>query len=86
MNGKVVTTHKRYPSGQADHIRLRIDDEGMGLKADGSDVVTIIAEVVDKRGTVKRLNNSIIRFTVEGEGRLVGDAVVCVKDVYKRQH
>ncbi|WP_101541972.1 sugar-binding domain-containing protein [Bacteroides cutis] len=78
MNGKVVTTHKRYPSGQADHIRLRIDDEGMGLKADGSDVVTIIAEVVDKRGTVKRLNNSIIRFTVEGEGRLVGDAVVGV--------
>lgn len=78
MNGKVVATHKRYPSGQADHIRLRIDDEGIGLKADGSDVVTVIAEVVDKRGTVKRLNNSILHFTVEGEGRLLRDDLVGV--------
>ena len=53
MDGKVVATHKRYPAGQADHIRLRLDD-------------------------VKRLNNSIIRFTVEGEGRLLGGDVACV--------
>ena len=78
MDGKVVATHKRYPAGQADHIRLRLDDEGLRLEADGSDVVTVIAEVVDKRGTVKRLNNSIIRFTVEGEGRLLGGDVACV--------
>ena len=78
MDGKVVATHKRYPAGQADHIRLRLDDEGMRMEADGSDVVTVIAEVVDKRGTVKRLNNSIIRFTVEGEGRLLGGDVACV--------
>ena len=78
VDGKVVATHKRYPSGQADHIKLRVDDEGMQLKADGSDVVTVIAEVVDKRGTVKRLNNSIIRFTVEGEGRLLGNGVAGV--------
>lgn len=74
IGGKVVATHKRYPSGQADRISLRLDNEGIGLKADGSDVVTVIAEVVDKRGTVKRLNNSVIRFDIEGEGRLLGDA------------
>lgn len=74
VDGKVVATHKRYPSGQADHIRLRLDDEGIGLIADGSDVVTVIAEIVDKRGTVKRLNNSIVQFSIEGEGRLVADA------------
>ena len=43
------------------------------MKADGSDVVTVIAEIVDKRGMVKRLNNSVIRFEIEGEGRLLGD-------------
>lgn len=46
--------------------------------ADGSDVAVVVAEVVDKRGTVKRLNNSIIRFQIEGEGRLLGDASVGV--------
>lgn len=78
MDGKVVATHKRYPAGQAHHIRLRLDDEGISLKADGSDVVTVIAEVVDKRGTVKRLNNSLIRFSVEGEGSLIGDETMGV--------
>lgn len=78
INGKVVATHKRFPSGQADHLVLRLDNENVDLKADGSDVVAVIAEVVDKRGTVKRLNNSIIRFNVEGEGRLLGDEVAGV--------
>lgn len=73
IDGKVVASHKRFPAGQADHIVLRLDDEGVALRADGSDVVTVIAEIVDKRGTVKRLNNSIVRFDVQGEGRLLGD-------------
>lgn len=76
IDGKVVVSHKRYPSGQADHLIVRLDDEHVSLKADGSDVVTVIAEVVDKRGTVKRLNNSHVRFDIQGEGRLLGDASV----------
>ena len=75
IDGKVVATHRRYSAGQADRIRLRVDDEQLKLKADGSDVVAVVAEVVDKFGVVKRLNNSIVRFTVEGEGRLLGDGV-----------
>lgn len=74
IGGKVVVSHKRYPSGQADHLIVRIDDENVSLKADGSDVVAVIAEVVDKRGTVKRLNNSHVRFEIQGEGKLLGDA------------
>ena len=74
--GEVVVSHKRYPSGQADHLVVRLDNENVSLKADGSDIVTVIAEVVDKRGTVKRLNNSHVRFDIQGEGRLLGDASV----------
>lgn len=44
------------------------------LRADGSDMVTIVASITDDKGTVKRLNNEHILFTVEGEGRIVGDA------------
>ena len=78
IDGKVVATHKRYPAGQPDRIVLRLDNENVPLVANGSDVAVVVAEVVDKRGTVKRLNNSIIRFQIEGEGRLLGDASVGV--------
>lgn len=78
VDGKVVAAHKRFSSGQAERIRLRLDDEAVGLKADGSDVVMVVAEVVDKRGTVKRLNNSWIRFSIEGEGRLLGNSSIGV--------
>lgn len=78
IDGKTVAVHKRYPAGQAYRIRLRLDDENMALKADGSDVISIVAEIVDKRGTVKRLNNSIIRFNVEGEGKLIGNNITGV--------
>lgn len=74
MDGKVVAVHKRFPAGQANRITLRLDNEHVPLTADGADVVTVIAEVVDAWGTVKRLNNSIIRFDIEGEGRLLASA------------
>ena len=80
VNGKVVVTDKRYPAGQPDHIVVRLDNDSVALTADGSDVVTVIAEVVDKRGTVKRLNNSQLRFTVEGEGRLVGEGLAGIDE------
>lgn len=78
IDGKVVASHKRYPAGQPDHIVLRLDNEEIPLRADGSDVVTVIAEIVDKWGNVKRLNNSLVRFDIEGEGRLIGDASIGV--------
>lgn len=73
IKGKIVATHKVYPAERADHIRLRLDNDSVNLVANGSDIVTVIAEMVDKRGTVKRLNNNIVKFNIEGEGRLIGD-------------
>lgn len=73
IGGKVVATCKRVPSWRPVSLRLRVDDDGLRLRADGSDVVTVIAEVVDEEGTVKRLNNTSVRFTVTGEATLLGD-------------
>ena len=78
MDGKVVVTHKRYPAGQPHHIRLRLDNEQVPLQADGSDAVVVVAEMVDKRGNVKRLNNSYLHFKAEGEGHLLGEGVAGV--------
>ena len=73
IQGKVVTSCKQYPAERADHIRLSLDNDGVNLVADGSDIITVVAELVDKRGTVKRLNNNAVRFSIDGEGRLLGD-------------
>ena len=75
VDGKVVATHEVRPSRRAEKIRLRLDvEEGQEPVANGSDVVPVIAEVTDRRGTVKRLNNEEILFTVEGSAELVTDA------------
>ena len=73
MDGKVVAAHKVCPARRPAQIRLRVDHEGMKLRADGSDFVTVVAEVTDKNGNVKHLNNYFIQFSVEGEGRILGD-------------
>lgn len=75
VDGKVVATDRRAPAQRPEQIRLRLDNNGVPTVADGSDMVTVIAEIVDKHGVVKRLNNSRIRFDLEGEGRLVGEPV-----------
>ncbi|MGL5682309.1 MAG: glycoside hydrolase family 2 TIM barrel-domain containing protein [Marinifilaceae bacterium] len=71
INGEVVATHKRYPARRATKIELVADTEGVQPVANGSDIVVVVAQITDKDGNVKRLNNSEVRFTVEGEGALI---------------
>ena len=33
----------------------------------------VVAAITDKNGTIKRLNNSTIKFELEGEGEIIGD-------------
>lgn len=72
VDGKLVATHKVMPARRPSRIKLFVDNCGTALHADGSDMVTVVAAVVDDRGTIKRLNNEHILFTIEGEGRIVG--------------
>ena len=76
IDGKVVATHKVVPARRPEKVILFVDDEQTGLKADGSDCVVIVAAVADRNGNIKRLNNDYVRFEIEGEGRLLGDASI----------
>ena len=76
IGGKVVATHKVAPARRAEKLLLWVDDEGVSLKADGSDFVTVVAAMADKDGNIKRLNNHYVVLSIEGEGRLLGDASV----------
>lgn len=81
IDGKVVATHKVVPARRPEKILLWMDNEGTDLKADGSDFVTVVADVADKNGNIKRLNNYNIRFSIEGEGRLLGGPGVLANPV-----
>lgn len=81
IDGKVVATHKVVPARRPEKILLWMDNEGTDLKADGSDFVTVVAAVADKNGNIKRLNNYNIRFSIEGEGRLLGGPGVLTNPV-----
>lgn len=73
INGKLVATDTVHPALRPEKIILWVDNDGVDLKADGSDFVTIVAAVADKQGNIKRLNNSIITFEISGEGTLIGN-------------
>ena len=45
------------------------------MQADGSDVVVVVAELVDANGVVKRLSNGSIRFSITGAGQLLANDV-----------
>ncbi len=72
-DGKVVVREKKMPSRRSTKLRLYADSLGHGLTADGSDFIVVVAEVTDDNGNVKRLATDDIFFTVEGEGRIIGD-------------
>jgi beta-galactosidase len=76
VGGKVVAREKKMPSRRSTKLRLRLDNEGQPLLADGSDFIPVIAEVTDDLGNVRRLAKENIIFTVEGEGRIIGGAVI----------
>lgn len=71
IDGEVVARMVRRPAGRRHKVVLTADFANAPLLADGSDMVPIVAHVVDKNNTVKRLTNETIRFTVSGAGSLV---------------
>lgn len=79
IDGKVVATDRRMPSRRSTHLRLGTDSIGgrgdAALVADGSDFVVIVCEVTDDSGNVRRLAKEQIRFTIEGEGEIIGDGL-----------
>ena len=72
-DGKVAAVQKKMPSRRSTKLRLYADDMGRKLTADGSDFIVVVAEVTDDNGNVKRLASDNIQFTVEGEGRIIGE-------------
>ena len=76
VDGKVVCKTEKMPSRRSTKLRLYVDEMGKKLVADGSDFVVVVCEGTDDLGHVRRLAKENIRFTVEGEGEIIGDASI----------
>ena len=76
IGGKVVCCEEKMPSRRSTKLRLYVDEMGKKLVADGSDFVVVVCEVTDDLGHVRRLAKENIRFTIEGEGEIIGDAAI----------
>ena len=75
-DGQVVCTIEKMPSRRSTNIRLVADEMGRQLVADGNDFIVVVAEITDDNGNVRRLAREHVTFTVEGEGRIIGDASI----------
>ena len=76
IGGQVVCRDERMPSRRSTKLRLRADEMGRPLVADGSDFIVVVCEVTDDLDHVRRLAKENIRFTIEGEGEIIGDATI----------
>ena len=76
IGGKVVCCEEKMPSRRSTKLRLYVDEMGKKLVADGSDFVVVVCEVTDDLEHVRRLAKENIRFTIEGEGEIIGDAAI----------
>ena len=75
-DGQVVCRQVKMPSRRSTKLRLRADNLGRPLVADGSDFIVVVAEVTDDNGNIRRLAREHVTFTVEGEGSIIGDASI----------
>ncbi len=73
IDGRVVCRDEKMPARRSTRLRLYADTMDRPLVADGSDFIVVVCEVTDDNGNVRRLAKDNIRFTVSGEGELIGD-------------
>lgn len=69
--GKELIREVKQMARRASQLNLVVDTMDLTPEANGGDYVVVTAQITDKNGTIKRLNNGYVHFEVEGEGELV---------------
>jgi beta-galactosidase len=78
--GRKIAVHTVRTPGAPSAIRLRIDESGRRLKADGADCLFVYADIVDKRGSVCTHFRGQVKLAVQGPLRIVGPATMPVEN------
>ncbi len=72
IDGKVVIKDVKDYAERTAAVSLSLADEGVSLVADGSDIMTVRATIVDEEGSKKVLADHRIYFEVEGPAEIIG--------------
>jgi beta-galactosidase len=72
INGKKTITQNVSTPGDAYKIMLKADISGKALAAGKNDVIFVYAYITDKNGTIVPAASNKLKFTVEGEGSIIG--------------
>jgi beta-galactosidase len=72
--GKVIAEQTIYTPGKPVAIRFWLDTEGREFVADGSDILVGHAEVIDANGMIIKDSDAEIKFEVNGDAKVVGEA------------
>ena len=70
INGKIVCTEEIRTTGKPFALRLSADNNT--LNADERGVANVKVEVVDSEGNVVPTSDNLVRFSIEGEGKIIG--------------
>ena len=76
IGGKVVATYVVRTAGAPAQLALSVEEAGRHLVADGSDFVPVRAYVQDARGALAPLGDDHVKFSVSGEGAVIGDETI----------
>lgn len=78
VGNEVVAEQSVKSPGIANSLLLEADYEGIDLKADGADIIAVRCYMKDRDGNTVPLScdNHPIKFSVAGEGRIVGDGEI----------
>ncbi|WP_142688465.1 sugar-binding domain-containing protein [Chitinophaga polysaccharea] len=75
INGKVVCREVKKYAERTTGIKLTVDSAGIGLSADGADLVPVRATITDNKGIPKVLASEEVHFEISGNGSLIGGTV-----------
>ncbi len=71
-NGKETSRHAIETAGKPYQLKLTAIQNPEGFKADGADMALVQVEVLDRQGRRCPLDDSMIHFTLYGEGQWIG--------------
>ena len=72
INGNKVVHMERITPGKPSAIKLNIDISGKEIQKGCNDVVFLHASILDQNGTIVPTDQSSIKFTIDGDAKLIG--------------
>jgi len=73
QNGQAVKSHFLQKNGKPKSLELEVELDGKPFFANGSDIKMLRAKILDENGQLVRDAQSMVTFSVEGVGILIGE-------------